>query len=166
MKESKLYLQFLRNYLSYFLIASLLFTTLGALIELQKPTKYQLTRILEIDENSANIQDKTLQVQETVSLVRSSNVQQDLGVVSTVTVFNNSPLTITTQVVSNNRTTAESDQTKLTHYIQGKFLFHVQGTDVTTVLYPKIWLGGLLGFVIGNFATLAGVLVLSYFKKY
>lgn len=166
MKESKLYFNFFKKHLIWFLVVSAISASLGFFVQVQKPPEYQLIRLFEINSSTADSQANALLVQEAVTLVRSENIQQELGVTSQITVYNNSPLTLTLQVVSNNQKLSTDDLNTISHYIQGKFGFMVSGKDLYRSSYPNVWLGVLGGFLVGNGLLILALLVGYYFRKY
>lgn len=166
MKESKAYLLFFQKNLSYFLIGSLLFATLGILVQLQKPTQYNSSMVLEMDSPSETITNKISLVQEAVSLVRSQNIQSSIGVNSKLTVFNNSPLTITIESSARDKSSTLQDLERIKIFLNAKFSLTQIGMVLTSSIYPNLILGGVIGLGIGNLLVVSVLLVRLYVKHF
>lgn len=166
MKESRLYFNFLKQYFIYFLISGVLFSTWGFLYQLQKPTQYKVSQLLEISHTDSDTFQKIAQVQEAVTLARSANVQQSLQTDSQIAVFNNSPLTIAVESTSPDLRRSSLNLGKVTAFLGGKFLFISVGDLTTTVIQPNLLLGTLAGFGVGIFLTLVAILFYRYIKNF
>lgn len=166
MKESRLYLNFFKQYFIYFAIASLLFTSLGVLFQIQKPTEYKISRFMEILNTDEDISQKISLVQEAVTFARSQNIKQQLEINSDVTIFNNSPLTVNVDVSNSDRTKINSDLSKISQLLETKFFFSKVGADVESYKTANYFVGGLVGFALGNLLVASFLLTFLYQRHF
>jgi hypothetical protein len=165
MKESKLYLTFFKKNLTYFLIAWLLFGTLGLLYQLQKPVQYTTAITLEMPHTDENILQKVPQVQEAVTLARSTGVQQQVGA-GPITVYNNSPLTLVIQSTAESGQNSSVSANRMSWYLINKFGLNEVGDDLHSQVYPNYFFGSVMGLAIGTLLVVSVLLIRSYVQEF
>jgi hypothetical protein len=165
MKESKLYWKFFRENLTYFIIAWLLFGTLGFLYQLQKPIQYKTAITLEMPHTDENVLQKIPQVQEAVTLARTTSVQEQVGA-GPITVYINSPLTLVIQSTTDFGQTSSVSVNRMSWYLINKFGLNKVGDDLHSQVYPNYFLGIAIGLAIGTLLVVSVLLMRSYVQEF
>lgn len=168
MKESAKYLKFFQRNIFILLAPLLLSMAVSALVINNYPTNYQIHSIFQIDYNETNISQKVAVVDQAVILVRSRNIQLELGVNEGVKVnaVKNAPLSLLLITEGGNKGDVSKAALSTNDFLKLHFDMQEVGRKVEGVVSPPYFLivsfALGLGFLIGLLISLAK----EYFKNY
>lgn len=118
--------------------------------------------------SQTDVQQKIALTDEAVSVIRSANVESELGFAGKtyLSAFKPGPLLISLTVNSDNQTLVQTMLNKSSDYLRSHYQLTELGQDVITVKSPNLFLGTGMGLVVGFlFATLIS-LMREYFRNF
>ncbi len=131
-KESKLFLDFFRRNLLLIVLPVLIFTLVGVLFQLSKPTIYSQNAKYEMVYEVENIQNRISITDQAVSTIRSLNLQKSLELNSSteLVVFKSGPLLIDLTVNSKSVDQTSQDFNKVSNYLVDNYQVKEVGLEV------------------------------------
>lgn len=168
MKESKLYLSFFKKHLLFFIVPALIGVFIGVYYQSRKPVIYTKTQLLEITQDAGSVNDRIAIADQAVTLSRSENVKEFLGVDprANVVIFKPSPFSISVSVSSSDQSLLQSNLNKEVGYLTVKFPTANVGNSVLSETRPNLLVAGAVGGIVGLFLGLLLSLIESYLKNY
>src|SRR5258708_29915600 len=113
MKESKLYLNFIRKYFWWYFVAFFIGSALSLVYSLNSPTLYSADQFFEIDYQQNNISDRVVLVDHIIEVLRSANLQKELRIKGLVSIYKKSSLLIDTKVTNGSMELSKKDTESL-----------------------------------------------------
>lgn len=168
MRESKIYLNFFkRNKWLILTPAFLLSLTFFSYQTVQQPRVHQ-SLLLEMEYNQENIQQRTVLLDEAVTLIRSAHLQNLLGLSggNELVIFKQGPLVVNIDVGGKNTELVKSDLDKVKSFAVKNYPFKQIGVVFKYSQKTSELLYGLTGFTAGLLGGIFLSLVKTYFKKY
>lgn len=168
MKESQLYLDFLRKNLLLLLIPIVLFSLLGFYIQTSKPIFYTKTRVLEANIFEDDVSKRVLLIDQAVSTTRQPNVLNNLDENPDVEVnlFKSAPLTVTISATSPDPLPLKESLDNVSQYLVEKYQLKIIGKDIDSANRSNVMYGILLGAAAGAICGLFISLIKTYFHRY
>lgn len=169
MRESRLYLNFLKCYLWYFAVPAILFGLVGYGVVLMQPKIYTLYRLYEANYRENNISEGIVIADQVVTLVRDRHIDRLIGLSpdTKVEVYKNAPLFVNLKVSSSSESVdLDREMTKISQFVSAKYPVNQIGEQVRAVVSPNVALGLMIGMTIGGFVGLILALISSYFKNF
>ncbi len=167
MKESRLYLQFFRNFISLFVLLAIIGVILGFYWRSQLPTKYVTERMYEFPytlENAAAVEKETEQV---IAVLRSNQLKKKLNISSSeIIVFKSAPFAVTLQVKDQEAERSFQSMITLAGFMTAKYETNQIGQELFLVDSKPLLKYLLIGFIFGEITALFFSLMISYFKQY
>lgn len=178
MRESRLYISFLKNNWMWLLVPAFLGMTAGVFYQGLQPSSFRASQLLEMKYDQLNIPDRIALADHAITLIRSESVQQMLGIDrrSKVIAVKNGPLLIKLQLVlpdniQTERTSSASGYTldqlgKATKYLTGRFFLYEVSSGRVVEERPDLVIGAALGLIGGLGAGLLLALIKIYLRSY
>ncbi len=166
-KESQLYISFVQSFFLMLISTTLIGLLVGLWLAVGLKSSYSAQRLFQFPYTEQNAVFVEKQSNEAVSVLRSSQLKEDLGIQqSQVIIFKPSAFLISIQVVNENAEEAVESLSKLVGFFSQSYLVTEIGSITLTTIQPPflrfLTLGSLVGFLLGLFLSL----VISYFRKY
>jgi len=167
-KESATYLGFFKENTLLILIPAFTVSLSAYFYQLQQPPIFHKSILMEMEYNQEDVLKKITLADEAVTLLRTSQVQQELGISKDlkVTTVKNGPLAINLDVSGRDEAKINTDLDKLAIYSKERFPLKNVGVSVESIKKTSEFIyatGGLMaGLLIGIFFSL----IKTYFKKY
>lgn len=177
MRESKLFVNFLRTNLLVILIPAIIFGSLGWWWEARKPDLYTSEAIFELTQRNSYLPvDQSINVLDhLVTMARSANFGSSLGLAGDqIGAVRFSPFGYKLMDTSENESSARTNLGNVIQYIQttfnskntpSGFTLSKVGQLTVTVKRPNTYLGLVVGSLCGFFAGLIVALIRTYFSK-
>lgn len=168
MRESRLYLRFLRENLFFVLIPGLLFLLAVFLYQRQLLTVYSPQALYEIQYTEGSVSEAVVLADQVVTSVRSENIKQSLGLdpSTEVMVFKPGPISLSVTVVGRDTDTSKGDLNKVAGYLKSKYPVSDVGEAVFLEVSRANHVDLFYALSIGSLLGLSVALVRSYFKNY
>lgn len=169
LRESKAYIQFLRNNLLLIFAPGLLLGLLGYYYQSQKPVVHNQNILLEVVQEDFEPASLTVISDNVVGLVRSANVQKTLMVEAGAVRI--APGLIRLDAFGTGREIVHQNLQNIKEYVKGyyndKGIFVEQrGEVINSTKFPNVYLGFFLGFMFGLFVGLIFSLIRTYLRLY
>lgn len=165
MRESKLYLNFLKRNLYYFFIPVILALLTGAFFYTQTPSKTKIYQIFRLDYNLDNINIILALTDQAVEELRSQRFELVL-LDASVSIYKSAPLNITVEAVSPDRERSFALLLKEAEYLKQNFsASELTGPEIIPV-EPGLLKYIISGLIIGGLIGLIISLVREYLKNY
>lgn len=166
MRESQLYLFFIKRNVVLLLIPAIIFSLIGYFYMLSRPVSYKLQRMFEVRYADGEVQEGVTLADEVVTFIRSENIKQSLGVEATLNAYKPGPLAIYLVAESEARGELRVGADLVTKILTSKYSVEQIGVDVVTKKMPSVYAGFLVGFVTGALIGLFLSLLREYFRTY
>lgn len=167
MKESKLFLNFFKENILLLVLPAMFFGVAGYFYQQSKPSTYKIGQLFEANYSILEVPAKVALMDEAVTLIRSSNLQAELGIKNAkVAVFKPGPLAIKIEAESQDREVLKSNLNKAEGYLVKNFDVKRVGIIDEQEIKPNLFLGGLAGLSAGFLLGFVVALTISYFKKF
>lgn len=165
MRESELYLNFLKRNLYYFLIPVILVLIIGTFYYVQVPSKTKISQTFRLDYNLQNINIILALTDQAVAELRSQRFEPVLTDTS-VSIYKGAPLNITVEVVSPDRSKSFTLLLKEAEYLRQNFsVAELTGPKITAI-EPSLLKYIISELIIGGFIGLIISLIREYLKNY
>lgn len=167
MKELTIYLNFFRKNWALILIPAFLVCVLGFSFQQSKDTVFKIQSLLEFESNGSLDQTNLLNSQA-VTFLRSRNLDErfKLGQDTKLVVYQPGPLSIQIEMESTSLDNLKLSQKQVTDFIEDRYEVKKVGEDVYQTLTPNIYIGIVLGFLIGGFFGIILALIRTYLKNF
>lgn len=165
MKESILYLRFLKKNLTLIIIPTALFLILGFVYQVNKPTYYQISRLYEFSHKNDNVQQIIPVVDQAIIQLRSKQVRQDLQI-ENLSIYKPGPLSMVVTINSLKAKGLDSELKKVDQFLNQKYNLKIVGSDITKTQKPDLIFIPTLISVVGFLLGLTFSLIKSYLKNY
>lgn len=167
MKESYLYLNFLKTFGLLFVLLAIIGLIMSYYFVNKLPDIYISERLYGFNyklENAAAVEKESEQV---VTVLRSKNLIEELRInESQVNIYKPGPFAVAIQVKSQNAELAVSNLMTLSGYVESKYQVEQIGKEVFST-EPKPYFKYMFsGFIVGELTALFVSLAISYFKRY
>ncbi|MBI4040161.1 hypothetical protein HY389_02295 [Candidatus Daviesbacteria bacterium] len=168
MRESRLYLSFLKDNLWLIFIPSVVVGLGAYAYQLKQPPKFHTSQLLQMDYNDKNIQDRIVLTDEAVTQIRSANLQGQLkvGTGERVNLFKPGPLSINLEVISGSKDRNLADISQINQFASAKFPLKTVGETVTIITKTPEVIFGLVGTTLGFALGILISLIRTYWRKF
>ncbi len=167
MKESSLYLKFLKDFGVLFIFFGLIGCITSYYLLSKVPTSYIAERLYEFPytlDNAAAVEKDSEQV---VSVLRAPQLKEELGIQeSLITVYKPGPFSLTLQVKSQNAENAVNSLSVISGYLLSKYQVNEIGKDIFFIEIKPTARYLFSGLISGEITALLFSLLISYFRRY
>lgn len=166
-KESHLYLNYFKSFWLLFVFTLVIGAAIAVYAASLKPRIFVSERMFQFEYTQENAEIVEKESEQVVSVLRSSQIKESLGLQSTVVkVFKPGPFSITMQVKSQNAENSVNNLSKISGFLTqnykaveiGKETFAVENPNYVRFLFVGLLGGGLAGLLLS--------LIISYFRNY
>lgn len=167
MRESRLYLQFIRDFGLLFVLFGLIGLIIAFYLLKQQPTVYVSERMYEFDYTLENAAAVEKQSEEVVASLRSPQLKEELRLSSSeIAIYKPGPFSIALQTKDPNAEKSMSNLVVLSGYLTGKYQVNQVGKEIFFVEPKPYFKYFIAGIVLAELVALLFSLIISYFKRY
>lgn len=124
--------------------------------------------MFQVSYNQVDVQQNISLADEAVSVIRSANVESELGFTgkTSLSAFKPGPLLISLTVNSDNQMSVQTMLNKSSDYLRAHYQLTELGQDVITVKNPNLLLGIGAGLIVGFLLASLISLLREYFRNF
>lgn len=165
MKESQLYLEFLKRNWLFFLGPIIVSLIVAVYLYAQEPSVIKISQTFKMQYNLENIDTILALADQAVAELRSQRFG-DLFANSSVSIYKSSPLSVSVEATSLNRDTSYNLLLKEVEYLRQNFLVAELTSPEISQIEPNLFKYLISGLIIGGLIGLVTSLVREYLKNY
>lgn len=165
MRESELYLNFLKRNLHSFLIPVILVLIIGTFFYVQTPSKTKISQTFRLDYNLQNINIILALTDQAVAELRSQHFESVFPDAS-VSIYKSAPLNVSIEAVSPDRGKSFALLLKEAEYLRQNFSTAELTVPEITTIEPSLLKYVISGLIIGGLIGLIISLIREYLKNY
>ncbi len=167
-KESQIYLSFLRQNLVILALPLILGAGLGFLYSQHQPSVYSSNLLLQMDFTEDNLRERAILTDQATTILRSSQIHQQLktDLDNKLVIFKSGPVAITVSSEGLDRLKTQQDVNLIENFALESYPIKPVGQVITEVKTSKrltyLLIGGLLGGALGLIVSL----IRTYLRRY
>ena len=165
MKESQLYIDFIKRNLIFLLLPVFLVLVISLYLYAQVPSKVKISQTFKMQYNLENIDTILALTDQAVSELRAQRFSDVFGQ-SSVSVYKSAPLNISIDATSLNRDTSYALLLKETEYLRQNFQAGELTNPEITQIEPNLFKYLISGLIIGGLIGLIISLIREYLKNF
>lgn len=165
MKESQLYIDFVKRNLLLLIAPVILVLIISIYLYAQVPSKVRISQTFKMQYNLENIDTLLALTDQAVAEMRAQRFSDVFGN-STVSIFKSAPLNISIDATSLNRDTSYALLLKETEYLRQNFTVAELTNPEITQIEPNLFKYLVSGLIIGGLIGLIISLIKEYLKNY
>lgn len=166
MRESRLYLNFLKNNLLVLIVLSVTGASIGWFYQLRQPTNIERSSLWEMNYNQTNVVDRIALADQAVTLMRSAQLSNKLQIEADLTAFKPGPLALTLTASSISLDQSQVALGRAEEYLKSHYPVSEVGQATTVTKPPNLMLGLSFGLMVGLTVGLIISLARAYFSYY
>lgn len=168
LKESKVYLEYLRHFKWLLLAGAVLGAIVGLSFANSQTPVYHQSMSLEVEYKLEDLTARVTLADQLVSLLRTAQIQKELEIdeTSKVVIHKNGPLLINVKVQSANPQHLSKDLDQIGNYARNQFPVNEVGQRVEGSDRSSLILGAGFGLILGATLSLTLTLVKLYLRYY
>lgn len=166
-KESRLYLNYFKSFWLLFVFTLVIGAAIAVYSVSQKPRIFVSERMFQFEYNEENAAVVEKETEQVVSVLRSGQLKESLGLQSTeLRVFKPGPFSITLQVKSEKAENSVNNLSKISGFLTQNYKATEIGRETFAVENPNYVKYLFIGLLGGSLMGLMLSLSLSYLKNY
>ncbi len=167
-RESRLYLDFLKQNLIILAVPILFGAGLGLVYSQNLYSLYHSSLLLEMDYTETSLRDRGLLTDQATAILRSAQIQDQLNLTKNnkLTIYKSGPVAISVESQGPDPIETHADLDGIKAYATQSYPLHSVGEIITSIKPKKIWLLVLIGGTIGGVIGLTWALIKTYLKHF